>query len=362
MLPAELLATQDGEVARVLYARLLEQGAIVCLQQDAGNATCALHPAQLLGRTCKGCGVLICAVCRLDAGGKRFCKDCVAKEGERARLGRVRKLFLLFLFSVFCYEAIGWWRAEQARLDPSTVITVGVYQLVPPDQDDAALLRLLNDPDGVWSLTRIEQWYASEYERYTGREHDTVRLRIFGPWREQVNPPSLGDEGVSWWKVAWRAYEYPRYFHAIARRHGEEPDDVDARVYVVYGRSEGDLAAHSRGSSKGRVAVAFVNLGDPNPAYAQVTVAHELAHILGAEDLYDPDTFLPIYPEGYAEPHREPRFPQRYAEVMAVDRPIDTEHELEVRSLEEVRVGYRSAALMRWISLEQAELLYRTPR
>jgi hypothetical protein len=32
------------------------------------------------------------------------------------------------------------------------------------------------------------------------------------------------------------------------------------------------------------------------------------------------------------------------------------------RSMEEVRIGYHTAGRMRWITMEQADLLYRTPR
>jgi hypothetical protein len=41
------------------------------------------------------------------------------------------------------------------------------------------------------------------------------------------------------------------------------------------------------------------------------------AHTFGASDKYDPQTNQPRYPEGYAEPARNPLYPQQQAEIMA---------------------------------------------
>ncbi len=46
-------------------------------------------------------------------------------------------------------------------------------------------------------------------------------------------------------------------------------------------------------------------------------MAHELLHVFGATDKYNPATRLPIPPDGLAEPGRQPLYPQRWAEIMA---------------------------------------------
>ena len=363
LLPTELLVTHDADQAHALLARLEAAGAIaVLLEAESDDVICKLHPPQLLGRTCRDCGDPVCAVCRLDAGGMRLCAGCVVKERKRQRERRTWNGFLLFLFTAFCYFAIHYWRTEQSRLDPNRTSDVAVFQFAPPELIEDVAIRRLNDPNSAWGLARIADWYSSEYRRYTGQEHAAIRIQAYGPWTTSPHPPKLESEEAPAWRIAWSAYRYPQYFHSLARDFGQEPDDHDARIYVIYTNQGSDPGSHSRGSSKGRVAISFVSTTDPNPAYAQITVAHELGHILGAEDLYDADQFKPIFPEGYVEPHREPLFPQRFAEVMAVDRPLSVEKEAEATSLEQVRIGYHTAGLMRWISEDQAAILYRTPR
>ena len=53
---------------------------------------------------------------------------------------------------------------------------------------------------------------------------------------------------------------------------------------------------------------------DDGPRNA-VVIAHELLHTLGASDKYNPQSLAPVFPEGYAEPDRQPRHPQRLAEI-----------------------------------------------
>ena len=68
-----------------------------------------------------------------------------------------------------------------------------------------------------------------------------------------------------------------------------------------------------------------------------------------------------MHPTGFVEPFSNPLYPQRYAELMAVDIPLSPNTEREIRSMNELRVGYQSAAQMGWIGPEQARLFYTPP-
>lgn len=353
--PRVLLSTGDEALARDLLERMRRDGAPVLLLQTDGVALlCETHPAEPAGGRCRGCGRDICLACIVEAAGRPECAACHARSVRAARHERLRRLFSIFLFAVFLYEVVGYLEGEAAALEPP--VKVGIFQFVPQEQMSAPVLRALNDPASPHALHRLDAWFDKERARYGGGE--IVDVDVLGPWGTAIHPPSLAGPDDPWWTVAWRSWRYPGYFHGLARDFGKDPDDYGARVYVVYGTGHEDLASHSRGSQKGRIAIAWVSSTEYNPAYALVTVAHELAHVLGAEDAFQEGNYLARWPEGFVEPDREPRFPQRYAEVMAVDVPLGPALEEEVRSIDQVRVGYRTAAAMGWITHQQADLFY----
>lgn len=353
-----LLSTEDLHIAQELATRLRREGAPAVLVEGTSETFCGTHPAEPAGGRCSSCGTRICLACVVEAGGKPACRPCMVARRARERRTRLRQLFSVFLFVVFLHQVVDHLRSEAAALDPSRPIRVALFQLVDPALANATVVRALNDPTSPYALHTIAAWYDKEHKRYTGRSASYVDVTVRGPWGARATPPSLGGPDDPWWRLAWAAWRYPRYFHGLAGDFGEDPGAYGARVYVVYADDAEDLASHSLGSKKGRVAVAFVSTEERNPAYALVTVAHELAHVLGADDTYQDGNFLARYPEGFVQPDAEPTYPQRFAELMAVDIPLAPGVEGEVRTLDQVRVGYRSAARMGWITEQQADLFY----
>jgi hypothetical protein len=123
-------------------------------------------------------------------------------------------------------------------------------------------------------------------------------------------PASANPLAIAWWSlrlrwVAWRT------------EHAQSLPSPDIRMFVVYYDPQThERLAHSLGLAKGLIGVvnafAHRDYGERN----DVVIAHETLHTLGATDKYDPATSLPSYPDGYAEPEREPLHPQRRAEIM----------------------------------------------
>ena len=75
----------------------------------------------------------------------------------------------------------------------------------------------------------------------------------------------------------------------------------------------------------------------------QVVIAHELLHVLGASDKYIMGTGEPEFPFGYAEPNRQPLFPQTQAEIMGGRIPLSAYESAMPESLEECRIGRKTA-------------------
>jgi len=105
---------------------------------------------------------------------------------------------------------------------------------------------------------------------------------------------------------------------------------------------------HSVGLQKGLVGVVHAFAAADMTGANNVVIAHEVLHTLGATDKYDLATLAPLYPSGYAEPEREPRFPQEFAEIMAGRYAIDADTFEMPESLDEVLVGDQTALEIRW--------------
>lgn len=365
-LPLITRITSDHAAAQETARRLRASGATALVTEEPAlpdhSAFCADHPHRLAPLPCTRCGVPICGRCKREAEGEELCRRCFREGHSRTRSTRRRQLFVIFLFAVFVYEVVDWLAADQASVSGAAPVRAVIVQLVAPGARSAPVLRALNDPEGAsagTSLFAIGPWYSRERARY-GAADGWMHVDVRGPWPAEVRPPSLEDPSLSSWRLLYNAWRWPRYFRDLARTHGVDPDDYGVRAYVIYGGSD-DEAAHSRGSRKGRIAVSYVATDEQNAGYAVLTVAHEMGHALGAFDRYDPDTFQARYPEGYVEPFADPLYPQRYAELMAVDIPLSLRSEREIRHLDEVRVGHRTAAEMGWISDGAADLFYTPP-
>ena len=124
----------------------------------------------------------------------------------------------------------------------------------------------------------------------------------------------------------------------------------EIKLYLLYyNPATSPKLAHSTALNKGRIG--RVNLfGDG--AYSKqnlVIVAHELLHTLTASDKYDLSTGLPIYPDGYAEPDKQPRYPQDYAELMGGYVPMNETRNTIPKNLNQTLIGTKTAREIGWL-------------
>ncbi len=365
-LPLVTRVTQDLSAAHETAERLRNVGARVVIVEEPidrdGSAFCGDHPAQLAARRCTSCGCSICPGCMVEAGGKATCVRCRLKKERHFRSTRRRQLLLLLVFVAFIYKVWKHMEMDAEQVEGTAPITIGIMQFAPKADVSANIIRTLNqgpvDQGRGVTFRDLSNWFNTEYTRYTGNKDQRFRVETRGPFGVDINPPSLVEDGDTWFTRMFRAFRYPRYFRQLALDSGLPVDSYTVRVYVVYGGTAFDMASHSRGSENGRVAVVYVSLDETNPGYPLATMAHEIAHALGASDTYNPETSLSSHPYGYIAPFADPLYPQPFAELMAVDIPLSPTREQEVANLNQLRVGHRSAAEMGWISPEQADLFY----
>jgi hypothetical protein len=363
-LPVVVRVTEQEERARQTAARLRRAGAGVVVFEEAAETpvVCADHPPELVRGACKRCGRDVCAGCVLEADGERLCPGCGSQSRSNIQRIQTRQLFVVFLFCVFLFQVFTLWRRDRGIRRGWETANVALLQFVPRDHLLDPMVRgLTGQHSPAWQGPRysdIVSLFDQERRRFNGQLSSSLQLSVRGPWAESPRPPSLDEAMESSWGAALAAVRYSWYWKRLAEAHGVEGKRFPLRLFVIFTDDPGDQAALSRASLGGNLAVVYVSLDDPNPAYPAITIAHELAHLLGATDKYG-DNGLARIPEGYVEPWADPMYPQRFAELMAVDIPISRDTEREPSSFEQIRFGHRSAAEMGWISEDQADSFYR---
>jgi len=162
-------------------------------------------------------------------------------------------------------------------------------------------------------------------------------------YRQPPFPPFGGNPiQVMLWSLQTRYWAWVNADFSNPRPH--------VRMFVIYfDPAFAKQVAHSLGLQKGLIGVVNAYAVDSQDAENNVVIAHELLHTVGATDKYDPNSNEPRYPEGYAEPQRDPLLPQKYAEIMAGRFPATSREEALMPSvLDDVMIGEKTAREINW--------------
>ena len=191
----------------------------------------------------------------------------------------------------------------------------------------------------------VEAFFAREAARYGVGVELPVDLSLGEPVAGLPPAPPAGGNGlaVAAWSLHLRAWAW----WTLRDQPGPRPQ---VRLFALFHDPGNSLAVpDSLGLRKGLIGVAHGFADDRLKGSNGVVLAHELLHTLGASDKYDPATNLPVWPDGYAEPTREPLLPQRRAEIMAGRVPVGPGEAVLPEGLREVAVGPVTAREIRWM-------------
>jgi hypothetical protein len=114
---------------------------------------------------------------------------------------------------------------------------------------------------------------------------------------------------------------------------------------VYYDPDEHCVLAHSIGLQQGFLGVVNGFGSEKYDGRNNVVLAQEMLHILGASGRYDPRTNQALFPEGFAQPGRSPRYPQ----VMAGRIPQSATKSKMPNSLKQIVVRHTSAVEIGWV-------------
>jgi hypothetical protein len=160
--------------------------------------------------------------------------------------------------------------------------------------------------------------------------------------RAWTRPYAAGNAGrveAVLWSLQMRFWAWRNDAYAGPRPH--------VRLFVLYFDPEQrQRLPHSVGLQKGMLGRVNAFAGDAMTETNNVIIAHELLHTLGATDKYDPSGNRPQYPDGYAEPRREPR--SRALRNHGGRIPLDRTRAEIPRTLDETLIGAATAREISW--------------
>lgn len=246
-----------------------------------------------------------------------------------------RKFRILILLLILATVALGAWRSNARLTAWEHTIHVAIYPIAADDSPaTATFVRSL----GKDSFEDIAEWLQAETKRQGLAVLQPVAINVAPPLSElpPLAPARASALDAILWslKLRWWASQHD----AIA---GPKPQ---VRLFVLFHDPElTGRVPHSTGLAKGQIGLIHAFASRKQRRQNSVVIAHEMLHTFGATDKYDLATLQPLYPQGYAEPEREPRLPQELAEIMGGRTPIDAQTSEIPSSLAATLIGPETA-------------------
>ena len=250
---------------------------------------------------------------------------------------KIRIFVLLMVFATVIQQTF----LDKADLDWKDNFYVAIYPInADASAEVGAYIKTLTRDD----FEPMAEYFAKEGARYNLGLRRPVEVQL-GDIVQEIPPAPPNDGSIlstMIWSLKFRLFAWQN-----SPKVSVKPD---IKLYFLYYNPVTNPAlSHSTAIQQGRIG--RVNLfGDKSYAKQNLVItAHELLHTLTATDKYDLATTLPIYPEGYADPEKAPRYPQDFAELMG-GRVAVSESKAEIpKSLAQTLIGAKTAREIGWV-------------
>jgi hypothetical protein len=251
------------------------------------------------------------------------------------------KKLRVFILLIILGTAVQQIFLDKADLDWKDNFYVVVYPVnADASAEVGAYIKTLTRDD----FEPMAEYFAEEGARYHLGMRRPVEVQL-GDVVTEI-PPAPPEDGSVLSTIIW-SLKFRLFAWQNSPKVNVKPD---IKLYLLYYNPVTSPAlSHSTAIAQGRIG--RVNLfGDA--AYNKqnlVITAHELLHTLTATDKYDLSNTLPIYPEGYAEPDKQPRYPQDFAELMGGRVAISDSKAEKPKSLVQTLIGEKTAREIGWL-------------
>ncbi|MEM7468202.1 MAG: hypothetical protein AAF387_15120 [Pseudomonadota bacterium] len=256
---------------------------------------------------------------------------------------RLSSMWKTLRISILLYIAlvigVTSWSTRARHAEWKAPLWVTVYP-INGDGSEAAdnYIRTLKQTD----FHPIESYFIKQADIHSLKVERPVELKLSEPVETAPPEPPNAATGLSviFWSLHLRWYSW-------WENNFKGPSDI--KVFVLYyDPASTPHLQHSLGLRKGFLGVVHAFADDSYRDQNHVVIAHEMMHTLGASDQYDLTTNYPLFPEGFADPYREPNLPQTKATLMAGRIPIDLETSKMPSSLKQTIISPKAAFEIGW--------------
>lgn len=245
-------------------------------------------------------------------------------------------LLLVALFGV----SLSAWFDQHRTTSWQHTVWVGVF---PINADGSAVTTQYLAQLREVELAPISAFVAREARRYGVQLGEPVVLRLYPELARA--PPALAPGAGVFARIVW-SLSLRRYRSQVLS--GIERARPQITLFLVYhDPARAAVVPHSLGLQRGLMGVVHLYATSAQREQNSVVVAHELLHTFGASDKYG-ENDVPLFPDGYAEPALQPRYPQRFAELMAGRTPLTATTQRMPDDLEQVLIGPATAREIGW--------------
>jgi hypothetical protein len=252
-----------------------------------------------------------------------------------------KALRIILLLCVLAGVAATAWLERSRTTSWRTPLWVGVFP-INGDHSEAASRYIEGLQEG--DFAEVARFFATQAHAHGVALEEPLRVLLYRPL--VAAPPTLARDAGLLTRIAWSLRVRWYASRQMARLERAPPH---IRVFVLYhDPATQPRVPHSLGLQKGLIGIVHAFATPRMRGANNIVIAHELLHTLGASDKYDPLTDLPAWPDGYADPAQEPRWPQRRAEVMAGRRALSQTQAEMPEDLREVTIGARTAQEINW--------------
>ncbi|BBL19703.1 hypothetical protein F939_00282 [Acinetobacter radioresistens DSM 6976 = NBRC 102413 = CIP 103788] len=249
-----------------------------------------------------------------------------------------KSIRIVVLLLILLVVAINAWRDQNQNWDrPVTVL------LHPINADQRSSTQQYIDQLTIDQFKDIQKYLSNAAAPY--RIQPVYFYFQLGRPLQQL-PPKVPEQAglidVILWSLKFR-------FYAWKNSMSQEGSPSVTLYLNFYDPQFNRILKHSTALEKGRIGSVNLFASSKQAQQNQIVLAHELLHAFGASDKYDLNTGLPLYPQGYADPHLQPLYPQKRAEIMTGHIPLSADKSRMAENLQQTMVSRQTATEIGWL-------------